>query len=122
MIGEFVMKKTTKEFVIVLVALCIMCMVVLGIAQGGNNLESKLVGSWYEVYDNGEVEEWAMSFYEDGTCEINDIYGTGSWTILEDNTLKVTDFYGQTYLISNVEIQGNELTGEAYGSIRWRKQ
>lgn len=56
---------------------------------GSASTEDKLVGRWETRFE-------VLTFYEDGTYESTDEYGTGHWKILSDNKLKMTDFYGET--------------------------
>ena len=65
------------------------------------NLEDKIPGT----YDNSFSE---LYFYSDGTYEDSRSYGTGKWTLLDGNNLKLTDFYGETttYKIKDVTSEG----------------
>ncbi len=55
----------------------------------GGGIESKLPG----VYDNGFHQ---LTIYSDGTYKEELEYGTGTWTVLDGNVLKLTGFYGDT--------------------------
>lgn len=63
----------------------------------GSSLEKKLPGSWNNGFHT-------LTFYSDGSYEESLSYGTGTWTILDGDTLKLTDFYGSTntYSIKNI--------------------
>lgn len=45
-----------------------------------------------------------LTIYDDGTYEQAHAYGTGRWTIVNGNVLKLTDFYGSsdTYELAEV--------------------
>ncbi len=58
----------------------------------GKIKEKNLLGSWYR---DGR-EDASFILYDDGTCEIDGEYGTGTWSIVNDNQLKLTNFYGET--------------------------
>lgn len=68
-------------------------------------------------YDNGFD---MVTFYSDGTYEDNGAYGTGTWTLLDGNVLKLTDFYGETktYKIKDITSEGIVLES---GHI-WKRQ
>ena len=55
------------------------------------SIDSQLVGSWY--IDEGETASFIL--YSDGTCEIAGEYGVGKWSVVNDNVLKLTNYYGQ---------------------------
>ena len=59
------------------------------VAACSGDLKGKIPGT----YDNGFDR---LDFYSDGTYEESGSYGTGKWTLLDGNTLKLTDFYGET--------------------------
>lgn len=67
-------------------------------------LESKLVGSWGWSESSPKI---AFTLYSDGTAKISNSYGTGRWNVVNDNTLKLTDFYGQTETIEIQDSNGN---------------
>lgn len=48
--------------------------------------------------------ETFLTIYDDGTYEQAHAYGTGRWTIVNGNVLKLTDFYGSsdTYELAEV--------------------
>lgn len=64
----------------------------------GSSIEKKLPGSWETSFHH------TLTFYSDGTYEESSEYGTGKWTILDGDVLKLTDFYGETmtYTISKI--------------------
>lgn len=82
------MKKISKSKVIFATLACILIMGCLTACS--TNYEKELLGSWYS-------DPWGYQFelYSDGTCDISGEYGTGTWAIVNDNQLKVTNFYGE---------------------------
>lgn len=76
------------------------CLILLGcfmlfLAACGETTKNSiddLCQSWYK-----EGNDWAsFILYDDGTCELSSKYGTGSWAIVNDNMLKLTDIYGDS--------------------------
>lgn len=86
--------------------LAMLCCVLLlaSLLVGCGSKEKKLVGSWYN--EGGSL---AFVFYSDGTCEISNTYGTGKWSVLEDDLLKIVDFYGQTVTAEISELDGDSM-------------
>lgn len=58
----------------------------------GTNYEKQLVGTWYREGASSP----AFILYDDGTCEIDGEYGTGSWAVVNDDQFKLTNFYGES--------------------------
>lgn len=85
---------------------------VLALTSCSSRIEKNLPGSW----DNGFH---ILTFYSDGTYEESLSYGTGTWTILEGDVLKLTDFYGNTRTHTIKEITSDSITLET-GSV-WDK-
>lgn len=79
---------------------------------GSASTEDKLVGKWTRW------GEEIITFYEDGTF-VEDEYGTGYWTILSDNTLKATSFYGETSTITIAEITDDSVVFE--NGVEWKR-
>lgn len=72
-------------------------------ACGG--VEGKLTGSWYVEGSSSP----AFSLHSDGTCEISGEYGAGTWSVVDDKTLKLTNFYGETESAPIKSISGGKL-------------
>lgn len=105
------MKKLRKACSIVIALLFV---VILFTGCGGSNrYEKKLAGSWYEEGRSSP----AFTLYSDGTCDIYHIYGTGTWAIVNENQLKVTDFYGSSWVRTIVSIKGGCLTMRTAGGF-----
>lgn len=56
-----------------------------------DTLKESLAGEWYE---SGK-EAASFVLYADGTCEIAGEYGTGTWSIVQGNLLKINNCYGE---------------------------
>ena len=68
--------------------------------------EKQLEGIWY-------LEGWsgpAFTFYDDGSCKIQGEYGTGTWTLVNDDQLKISNFYGETVVLTIESIKDGCLT------------
>lgn len=76
-----------------------LCAVMLAACSSG--LAGRLPGTY-------ELGYGQRTFYSDGTYEETGKYGTGQWVILENHTLKLTDFYGETvtFEVSDITNQG----------------
>lgn len=96
-----------KQFRVLSIVCCVFLLILMFAGCGGagapgltgNRYEKKLVGSWY--FEGSD--EPAFVLYGDGTCEIAYEYGTGTWAVLDDNLLKLSNFYGETetgYILS----------------------
>ena len=69
------------------------------------DLVSLLSGSWYS---DGNQEP-AFILYEDGTCEIANEHGTGTWSVENENQLKLTNYYGETRVATINELTDDRL-------------
>lgn len=68
--------------------------------------EKKLTGSWYrEGYSSPY-----FTLYSDGTCEIDGEYGTGKWAVVNEDQLKLTNFYGESETCGIEAIKGGTLS------------
>lgn len=88
--------RKTKMSVIV----SMLCMVILFVACG-TNLGEELQGSWYR---EGSSKS-AFTLYSDGSCEIAGEYGTGTWSIVNDNQLKLTNYYGESQVAGIISVE-----------------
>lgn len=84
------------------------CLLVLSLVLTacGGGMEKKLVGPWYG--DSGTTPSFIL--FDDGTCEIAGEYGTGKWAVVNDNQLKLTNFYGESQIATIVNIKDGCLT------------
>lgn len=69
------------------------------------DISSLLPGSWFSEGS----QEAAFVLYDDGTCEIAGEYGTGTWSVVNDNQLKLTNYYGETEVAAISEITEDKL-------------
>ncbi len=92
------MKQMGKKGLILLLAAALL---VTSLTACGSSLEKKLPGEYHNGFHK-------LSIYSDGTYEEYGEYGTGKWTLLEGNVLKMTDFYGRshTYELEDVTSEG----------------
>lgn len=77
-------------------------MVMMGGLTGcRKSTEELMVGDWYLEGD----DRLQFTIYDDGTCQIREDYGQGKWSVVNKDTLKLVDFYGQvtTYPISSID-------------------
>ena len=102
------MKKTTK----ILLMITFFLLLLAGCAEK-INFEAQLAGKWYSEGS----QEAAFILYDDGTCEIYGEYGTGTWSVVNDNQLKLTNFYGETETSTVVSIENNCLTLDDGGKL-----
>lgn len=65
-----------------------------------------LTGSWYL---EGE-DTPSFTLYDDGTCSIRGEYGEGTWSIVNDDQLKLTNYYGQIETATIISLQNGCLT------------
>ena len=74
--------------------LMILLAVLMAVALVGCGGISKrnLCRSWYEK----GYSYPSFILYDDGTCEISGEYGTGTWALVNGDTLKLSNFYGET--------------------------
>ena len=70
----------------------IMILLLLAGCGRQKNYEELLAASWFAEGDS----EPAFTLYNDGTCEIDGEYGIGKWSVVNDNQLKLTNYYGET--------------------------
>lgn len=64
-----------------------------------------LAGDWY-----GSYTKPTLSIYDDGTYTMAGEYGTGHWALVNENQLKLTDFYGETLILNLVNVDETKLT------------
>ena len=81
------------------------------VLAGCENFKEDIVGSWYLAGD----ETPQIIFYDDGTCESQGQSSAGQWSIVNGNTLKISDFWGQTETAEIISIKGGILAIEKNG-------
>jgi len=94
------MKQTAKIMILV-----IMTMALLAGCSKETNISSLLPGTWYPKGS----ESAAFTLYDDGTCEIEGEYGTGKWSVVSENQLKLENYYGETQIADIKEVLDGKL-------------
>lgn len=95
---------------------------------GGGSPESKVVGIWGIVDEDGDFLE-LYSFHSDRTCVIaSEVSGTpsdlsGTWSIIENNQIRITiNFIMEMTYVCDYEVNGGELTitfdGDTYYLVK----
>lgn len=88
-------------------AMALLLALVLSLVGCGKSLEKQLVGSWYLEGRNKPN----FILYDDGTCNIPNEYGHGTWAVVNDNQLKLTTFYGETAVMTIESLENGCLKG-----------
>ena len=69
-------------------------------------MEKLVVGDWYLEGS----DRLRFTIYDDGTVNIPGTYGTGKWSIVNDNQLKISDFYGESTVLKIEDIDKDSMT------------
>lgn len=88
-----------KKIVISAVLLLVILLTLSGLGKlfgnGGKNYEKQLIGEWYADPEMGRfTDEPYLTIFSDGTYTTQWGYGVGHWSIVNDDQLKLVDFYG----------------------------
>lgn len=96
-----------KRIGIKMMAVSYMIMLLLSFSACGGkaSLENQLKGSWY--LPGNDIP--AFTLYDDGSCEIDGEYGTGTWSVVNENQLKLTNYYGETETATIEEVADGTL-------------
>lgn len=90
------MPKKAKGILYAVCAIAVCAIVAICVMQnvGGREEETKklLVGDWYQQWS----ESVSFTLYDDGTVSIPGSDGLGKWSLVNENTLNISDFYGET--------------------------
>ena len=90
------MSKKEKTILNAICAVIVCAVVAVCVVQniGGREKEMKklLANSWYRQWS----ESVSFTLYDDGTVSIPGDYGQGRWSLVNDDILKISDFYGET--------------------------
>ena len=73
--------------------------------QSANELQSLLPGSWYAPGSSRP----SFTLYDDGTCEIEGEYGLGTWSVVNGNVFKLSNYYSETETATILSISDGEL-------------
>ena len=85
------LKRSVKIALCLLMVFSIVLIVISILPRDGKAYSKNILGTWY--YENGDI---AFSLYDDGSCEISGEYGLGNWQIVNNQTLRMTNIYGET--------------------------
>ena len=77
----------------------------------GSSINKDVIGSWYR--ENCDTPSFVL--YEDGTCEIDGEYGQGTWKIVDDDELVLSNYYGETQSATIKSIKSGCLVLESDG-------
>lgn len=91
-----------KLFCVLLTVGMVLSMVACNDSQKTTSL---LSAEWYM----GEADEPQFILYDDGTCKISSQYGTGTWSVVNENQLKLTNYYGETQVATISELTEEKL-------------
>ena len=75
--------------------------------RGKKTTEKLIIGDWYQQWS----DSLTFSIYDDGTVNVPDSYGLGKWSLVNDNQLILSDFYGETIIlkIENIDADNMEV-------------
>lgn len=86
-------------------SILVLIFAIASLAGCGNSLENQVVGEW------GYEGDMMFTFYDDGTCLIYNEYGSGTWSIVNDNQIKVTsNLDGETHAMTVDDIDSDSMT------------
>lgn len=97
-----------------IICVLLFCCTVFSLSACGAGLKKDILGSWMPVED----DDGYFTFYSDGTVIATEVGGdseSGTWSILDDDTLEVT-LYGNTRTIEVTDISSDSMTWEANGN------
>lgn len=87
------MKKIKMSDILLTVcAIAIVCGIGSLTLRGKKTTEKLIIGDWYRQWS----ESVSFTLYDDGTVTIPGSYGQGKWSLVNDDVLKISDFYGET--------------------------
>jgi hypothetical protein len=84
------MRKLFSKSFLVLLLVTLIC----GCSKPASTRD-KLCGQWY--FDNGQP---SFLFNNDGSCIIQNEYGTGSWDLVNGNQIRMTNYYGESEIVN----------------------
>lgn len=77
-----------------------------GLTGCKRNVNKLVIGDWYLEGS----DRLRFTIYDDGTVNIPGTYGTGRWSIVNDDQLKISDFYGETFVLKVEDIDKKSMT------------
>lgn len=72
----------------------------------GKNVEKLVIGDWYLEGS----DRLRFTIYDDGTVNLPSTYGTGKWSVVNKDQLKISDFYGETFVLKVEDIDKKSMT------------
>ena len=72
----------------------------------GKDTKKLVLGDWY-LEGSSRLR---FTIYDDGTVNIPGTYGTGKWSIVNDDQLKIADFYGESTVLKIEDIDKDSMT------------
>ena len=94
-----------RGFIRTMCALAAVC-AAAGLVGCGKNMKKLVLGDWYLEGS----DRLRFTIYDDGTVNIPGTYGTGTWSVVNDNQLKIADFYGETTVLKIEDVDKNSMT------------
>lgn len=80
--------------------------VALPLTGCGKDTKKLVQGDWY-LEGSSRLR---FTIYDDGTVNIPGTYGTGKWSIVNDDQLKIADFYGESTVLKIEDIDKDSMT------------
>ena len=102
------MKKIKMSDILLTVcAITIVCGIGSLTLRGKKTTEKLIIGDWYQQWS----DSLTFSIYDDGTVNVPGSYGLGKWSLVNDNQLILSDFYGETIIlkIENIDADNMEV-------------
>ena len=102
------MKKIKMSDILLTVcAIAIVCGIGSLTLRGKKTTEKLIIGDWYQQWS----DSLTFSIYDDGTVNVPGSYGLGKWSLVNDNQLILSDFYGETIIlkIENIDADNMEV-------------
>ena len=102
------MKKIKMSAILLTVcAIAIVCGTGSLTLRGKRTTEKLIIGDWYQQWS----DSLTFSIYDDGTVNVPSSYGLGKWSLVNDNQLILSDFYGETIIlkIENIDADNMEV-------------
>lgn len=106
-------KISRKSIILIAGAVVIVCCVAISLLGngGGTNKEKLLLGDWYWEGD----DRVSFTLYDDGSCKVRNDYGLGKWSVVNDDRLNVSTFYGETMTLKIVKIDKKSMVVREIG-------
>lgn len=101
------MKNFTRRTFLRAAAAAVLAGAAFSLTGCGKDKKKLLLGDWYMAGSS----RLRYTIYDDGSCQVGNGYGLGKWSLVNDEKLTISDFYGQTlvYKIENIDKDSMEL-------------